>query len=797
MRQNHNKKPKQKTSFLRHVFLGILGIALTGVILVGIVLFYTIITLPNIQELKDAHLQVPLKIYTADKKLIGEFGEKKRTPIALSQVPPQLIRALLDTEDQRFYEHSGVDFIGLLRAARVLLTTGEKLQGASTITMQVARNFFLTRKKTYTRKLREILLALEIDRELSKNKVLELYLNKIYLGQRAYGVAAAAQIYYGKQLKDLSLPELAMIAGLPQAPSSDNPLANPKGAIRRRNHVLRRMYQKGDIDQEAYKKARRTPVTSKYHEQKVKLKAPYAAEMVRNILFEKFGNKVYEEGFKVYTTIKSKTQKAANKTLRDGLLAYSKRHGYIGPETNLGSLPDKFQEWRDRLDKLPNLNGLVAAAITEVDPDAIKAIFASGAIVTLNWADMNWVRKRQSNNMPGAKPQNPSDIFQVGDVIRVEQINKQWRLGQTPKINGALVAISPINGAIIALDGGFSFRINKFNNAIQADRQPGSSFKPFVYSAALAKGLTLATIINDAPVVMSDSGANTLWRPQNVTKKFYGPTRLKVGLIESRNLVSIRLLQTIGIPYTINYLQNFGFDPKKLPDTLSLALGTATLSPLNLATGYAVFANSGYQVKPFFINKILDEDGKTIYQAHPITTPDNNNYLASDNPNAQRVITEQNAYLMTNAMQDVIRSGTGRAALKLKRRDLAGKTGTTNNQVDAWFSGFNGDLVTTVWVGFDQPKSIREYGAQVALPIWINFMGRALRGKPNNSMRRPSDITTVRIDPKTGLLAYPGQKNAIFELFRKQYAPTQSTQNSDNSNSNSGNNNSSNDAELF
>ncbi|MBN2689656.1 MAG: PBP1A family penicillin-binding protein [Gammaproteobacteria bacterium] len=654
-------------------FLATLGLGLTFAIIIGIYLSYVLITLPNIQELKDVHLQVPLKIYSATGTLIGEYGTKRRTPISISQVPPTLITAILDTEDQRFYEHNGVDFLGLVRAAKVLISTGQKLQGASTITMQVARNFFLTRRKTYTRKLREILLALKIDHTISKNKVLELYLNKIYLGQRAYGVAAAAQVYYGKSLDQLTLPELAVIAGLPQAPSRDNPINNPDGAKRRRNHVLERMYKHGDIDYQTYQEAINTPITASYHTPKPGLHAPYIASLVKNIMVEKFGNKAYEGGYNVYTTIIDQKQLAANKSLKDGLIAYNKRH--------------------------PNL----------------------------------------------------------------------------PQVSGALVAINPENGAIIALNGGFSFAKSKFNCATDALRQTGSSFKPFVYSAALSKGYTLASTINDAPVVIQSYGVNKLWRPENDTRRFYGPTRLKVALMQSRNLVSIRLLQLIGTDYTINFLQKFGFSAKQLPNSLSLALGTASITPLQMAAAYTIFANGGYKVTPYLITKIVDENGKTIYHYNPTTVPNSNNSFGNEAP---RVLSAQNAYLITRAMQAVIKHGTGRAALSLNRQDLAGKTGTTNDKKDAWFAGFNTKLVAVVWVGFNQPQSLHEYGAQAALPIWIDFMKQTLKNTPESKLQKPAGIVTVRIDPKTGLLARPNQSNAIFEQFRQEYAPNQYTNDS-------------------
>ncbi|KPJ68125.1 MAG: peptidase [Coxiella sp. DG_40] len=756
-------------SFFRNIVLGLLSITLTLMVIGGVILFFIIFQLPNIDQLKDVHLQIPLRVYTSDGMLIGEFGEKRRTPVTLNQIPKQLIRAVIDTEDQRFYEHPGVDFIGLARATKALFLTGKKIQGASTITMQVARDFFLSPKKTYYRKFKEMLLAIKIDHEFSKDDILQLYLNKVYFGQSAYGVAAASQVYYGESLDQLTLPQIAVIAGLPQAPTRNNPLTNPENALERRNHVLKRMLEEDDLDQTTYQQAIQAPLTAKYHVVKPIVNAPYVAEMARIVMYTRLGDAVYDQGLKVYTTIDSHLQEIANQAIRDNLVAYSKRHGFIGPEQNLGSSVN-VAEWQKKLQQMPTINDLVPAAITNVKDQSVIALLANGTSITIEWPNLSWAQRRLAEGSLGSKPNTASDILKIGDVIRAEYSDNGWQMAQLPQINGALVSVNPSDGAVLALVGGFSYQQDKFNCAIQADRQAGSSFKPFVYSAALAKGFTLASIINDAPIVMSDSGENSLWRPENVTKSFYGPTLLRTGLIKSRNLVSIRLLQAIGIPYAINYLQRFGFDPQNLPTTLSLALGTATVSPIDLTAAYAVFANGGYKVKPFFIDHVTDEDGKVIYQAQLET-------VAPDG-GASRVITQENAYLITDAMKDVIRHGTGRRALKLKRSDLAGKTGTTNQQLDAWFVGFNGNMVTTIWMGFDQPQSLYEYGAQAALPVWIDFMQQALQGTPESILPRPSDIVTVRIDPKTGLLAYPGQRDAIFELFQKQNVPNESADSS-------------------
>lgn len=630
---------------------------------VGAVYVYMEFALPDVSVLKDVHMQQPLRVYTADGKLMAEYGAKRRTPISAKEVPPQLIQAILATEDSRFYSHSGVDMIGVVRAAIAVITTGRKVQGASTITMQVARNFFLTPQKTYSRKIKEILLAIKIDQSFSKEKILELYLNKVYFGNRAYGVVAAAHVYYGKSLNQLTLPQMAMLAGLPQAPSRNNPLKNPANALDRRNHVLQRMLEVGYITKAQYEAAIQAPITATYHGQPVQVSAPYVAEMARQTAVMMYGPRAYEVGLNIYTTIQSNLQNDATQALQSGLVAYAKRHGVLAK------------------------NGV-------------------------------------------------------------------------PREQGAMVVMNPQTGALLALNGGYDFDLSAFNRALQAERQPGSSFKPFLYSAALAKGYTLSSVINDAPIMIRDSGENNWWRPENDTLQFYGPTRLRVALAESRNLVSIRLLRAIGIPYTLDYLERFGFDPADLPHSLSMALGSGVLTPMQLATAYAVFANGGYAVHPFFIAKITDQRNNTLFEV--------------PKPALTQVITPQNAYLMTQAMQSVIQTGTAKAATVLKRSDLAGKTGTTNNQVDAWFSGFNSNLLATVWVGFDNSEqSLHEYGAQAALPIWIQFMKNALNGQPLATMAQPADIVTARVNAKTGLVVAGDSKNSIFEVFDKNALPLQ------------------------
>ena len=791
--------------YLTHNWLwSILSLLLALIILLGAGYVYLETQLPDTETLAHVQLQVPLRIYSADHHLIASFGNKRRIPVTLDQIPRPLVQAVLATEDRRYYEHPGVDFIGILRAAKAVISSGKKVQGASTITMQVARNFFLNRKKTYSRKITEILLALKIDREFSKQKILELYLNKVYLGNRAYGVAAAAQVYYGKTLSQLSLAEMAMIGGLPQAPSSDNPIANPQGARDRRAHVLERMLDAHFITTQDYKTALGAPLTARYHAPRVELKAPYIAEQVRQAMLKQYGpDMTYNGGLIVTTTINSKLQLVAQHSVEQGLVSYSERHGYLQSTQNLGTPdPSVRADWLKILKQKPDYPPLQPAAVWQVAAQAITVLTQNNKLITIPWSGLSWARLRLDDSLNMApKPQQASDIVKPGDVVQIRPVAWQaatplgatsttathkpdtgpWQLSQIPQVQSALVSMNPSNGAITSMVGGFNFYMNKFNRATQAARQPGSIFKPFIYSAALNKGYTLASIINDAPIVRSDSGENQLWRPHNVNLSFNGPTRLMVGLSESRNLVSIRLLNDISIPYALNYTRRFGFNPKLLPHSLSLALGTAEVSPLQIATGYSVFANGGFYVTPHLITSVKQTNGTILQQnqAHSACAACLNTNPPLSNLNnlplraAPQTLSSDNAYLMTHALKNIIQHGTGRAARRLGRHDLAGKTGSTNKQVDAWFAGFNPNLVTVVWTGFDDLRSLHEYGAQAALPTWIDFMRSALAGKPSQSLPRPANIINVRIDPSSGLLARPGQSPAMFELFRQQYAPSQ------------------------
>lgn len=708
--------------------------------------------LPPVDMLRDVQLQVPLKIYSSDGKLLAEYGEKRRTPLTLTQIPQQLKDAILATEDHRFYKHPGVDIRGLLRACVNLITKGTKEQGGSTITMQVARNFFLSRTKTYTRKLNEILLALKIEQELSKDEILELYLNKIYFGKRAYGVAAAAEVYYGTTVDKLNLAQIAMLAGLPQAPSAINPLNSPESAIKRRSHVLERMLAYELITQTEFDAAMQQPIATTYHGRPIELHAPFVAEMARQYVIEMYGEEAYSKGYQVITTLDSKAQNAANNAVTRAVLEYDQRHGYRGPIKRLRANSDFFAELQD----IPRVNILLPAAITEVNEQSAKALLKNGITITINWSGLSWIK-------PYAHTAN--EIIRVGDVVYViHQSNQEWLLTQIPQVEAALVALNTNTGGVISLVGGFDYERNSFNRATQAARQPGSSFKPFIYSAALDNNFTAASIVNDAPIMQDDPNAEE-WRPQNYTKEFYGPTRLRTALTATRNLVSIRVLQALGLQNAIESFIKMGFERTDLPRGLSLALGTNNISPLNLASAYTIFPNNGYRANPYFIEQILDAHNNILYTS----TPQNIRNLDEDTP---RAISPQTAYIMTSMLQDVVKEGSGRMALQLGRKDLAGKTGTTNDYLDGWFAGYNRDIVATTWMGFDDPKSLKEYARTTALPIWVYFIEQALKGKPDSMQPEPPGLVTVRIDPETGLLARPGQSDAIYEIFTETSAPT-------------------------
>lgn len=775
--------------FARLGLYTLISLSGAGVMVTVATYLYVVPALPSTASLRDVRLQVPLRVYSREGQLIAEFGEMKRTSVTYEEVPELLIKAVLAAEDDRFFQHPGVDYQGILRAIFELIRTGEKRQGGSTITMQVARNFFLTSEKTYLRKLNEILLALRIERELSKAEILELYLNKIYLGKRAYGVAAAAQIYYGTTLDRLSVAQMAMIAGLPKAPSSYNPLANPARAISRRDYVLARMRDLGYISHDVYQMARAEPVTAKQHSLDIEVNAPYVAEMVRALLVSIYGEDAYVNGYNVFTTVSADLQRAANSSLRGALIEYDARHGYRGPEGHLEDTGDAVtDQWQLELAKLPRVGNLLPAVVTDIGERSITALIRDGRSVEVTWDQLSWARPYIDDNRVGKPPQTAGDILRRGDIIRLVALaDNQWRLAQVPMAEGALVSINPGNGAIVALTGGFDFQRSKFNRVTQAKRQAGSALKPFIYSAALEKGFTPASLINDAPVVFEDTALESFWRPENYSGEFFGPTRLRVALTESRNLVSVRLLRAIGVPYAVDYLSRFAFNQDELPRNLSLALGSAAVTPLELCRAYATFANGGYLITPYFIDRVVGPDGNIVFQPNPVPVcadcdeggqdadagqgpPDGAGPMFTPAP---RVISAQNTYLMTSMMRDVIQEGTARRARQLNRGDLAGKTGTTNDGHDAWFAGFNADIVTVSWVGFDQAKTLgsRETGGRAALPMWIGFMKTALENSVERAIERPPGLVTVRIDADTGLLAGSDNKNAIFETFPADGVP--------------------------
>ena len=790
--------------------------------------------LPPVHQLLDIKLQTPLRVYSKDNRLIAEFGEKRRAPITIEQIPTIQLQAFMAAEDSRFYEHFGVDIKGLARAAIELVSTGEIQSGGSTITMQVAKNYFLSRDRTFIRKFNEILLALQIERELDKNRILELYLNKIYLGNRAYGIAAAAQVYYNKPVSELSLAQMAMLAGLPKAPSAFNPLANPDRAMIRRNWILGRMRDLGYITPDAHELAVSAPITASYNSTETEVDADYVAEMARSEMVRRFGEDAYTDGYTVTLTVDGKKQQVATEALRDGLEAYDRRHGFRGP---IGQIDQEIlaeSEPSDLILNYPRVESLLPAIVTEVDDESGKVAVHARRIgpATMAFETMTWARRYKTENLTGPEPEKPSDVVAPGDVIYVraqnpesaspepeangnESPNEQSEqlaeasvaLAQIPRVEGALISLKAKTGAIEALSGGYSFGQSKYNRAIQARRQPGSTFKPFLYLSALESGMTPATIYNDAPIVFDDSELETAWRPQNSSGQFYGPTRLREALYRSRNLVSIRLLRDLGIQNTLDYLAQLEIPVENMPDDLSLSLGSGQLTPMELARGMAVIANGGYDVEPYLIETITDFSGETIYQAPKTVLCDkdcdddtaqepsgeqegspntgaNVSETSEDSPEVRvmpRLADERSVFILHSMMQDVIRRGTGRRALALGRDDIAGKTGTTNEQKDTWFAGFNHEVATTTWVGFDQPSPLgrREFGASTALPIWLDYMEVALEGAPSSFMPRPNGIVNIRINPETGQRARPGE-DGIFEVFREEDAPPPLTSETEN-----------------
>ncbi|MFW2405394.1 MAG: penicillin-binding protein 1A [Gammaproteobacteria bacterium] len=867
------------------------GLVATAIIIVLAIIagayYYLSPSLPSAQTLREVELQTPLRVFSRDGRLMAQIGEKRRTPVRYEDVPPIVISAFLAAEDDRFFEHPGFDYQGITRAAINLLMTGSRSQGGSTITQQLARVYFLTRERSFIRKAKELILAVQIENEFSKEEILSLYLNKIFLGQRSYGVGAAAEVYFGKSLQELTVAEAATIAGLPKAPSTLNPVSNVDRATERRAYVLRRMFELDFIDEPTYEDALSLPVESHLYGPKVELEAPYVTEMVRAEMVRRFGLEAYTAGYKVITTIDARLQRAAQKALRTALLQYDRRHGFRGPVAR-GTLDELISETNRQLredavaasgltedsDALLDLqvDGLVEAPVELPDvalgkmlsvyPSRqdlyIAVVLATGeddsadlyirdiGRVTVPWDNIKW-RRYINDDIIGGAPEGISEMLAAGDLVYVVYVaDKGWQLAQMPQVQGAFVALDPLDGATVALTGGFDFYASKFNRAVQTRRQPGSSFKPFIYSAALENGFTTATLVNDAPVVFDDAALETAWRPENYSRKFHGPTRLREALVKSLNLVSVRILRGTGLGPAIDHIAPFGLPDSALPRDLSLALGSGGASPWDIATGYATFASGGHRIEHYLVERVLDADNQILLEANPkivcrdcgvrwlegvgpqretddipveVATDD---ALRFDDPSATeelmlapqrivdevpryrdfdamvqhglawrptaeeapyfvgaavnqapRVITAENAYLVYDMMRDVIQRGTGRRARELGRADIAGKTGTSNDRRDAWFSGFNGDIVATAWVGFDQDRSLGagEEGGRTALPVWKEFMATALAGTKDATLARPSGIITARIVPESGLVAPAGYQGAIFELFREGQVP--------------------------
>lgn len=824
--------------WFKRIIIALFSLTLLGVAAVTAAYFYVLPELPDVTTLKTVKLQTPLRIYSHDGKLISQFGEKRRIPVEYEQVPEQLINAVLDTEDARFFEHNGIDPIGITRAALILITTGKKSQGASTITQQVARGFFLSREKTYIRKIKEIFLALKIEQALTKEEILTLYLNRSFLGNRAYGVGAAAQVYYGKELSQLTLPEMAMIAGLPQAPSAANPIRNPERAKIRRNWVLGRMLEKRNITQAEYELAINAPVTARYHGAEVELYAPYVSEMARDYIVDKYGEEeAYTGGYNIYTTVDSNLQQYAQEALRNNVYAYDQRHGYRGATKVLWQ--DKAPATEQIIDKLKetqSFQGLVPAAVLNIAEQSATVITSDGREHNLPWDGLKWARKYISNTRQGQAPKQAADILTVGEQIWIRYSNDIWQLAQIPEVASAIVSIDPHDGSIKTLVGGYSFFTSQYNRVTQAKRQLGSNIKPFIYTTALEKGYTLATLINNAPINNADIRQGTAWRPKNSPDKYTGPTRLRVGLAQSINVMSVRAMRYTGTNAAIDTLVKFGFDRSDLPNNESLALGSPSVTPLQVVTAFSVFANGGYKVEPYFIDHISDAYDNIVEVANPTlactpavtdaTQPEQandtfsvitqelatmgeatqppatvaNSNCASDARHAPKIISEQTAFLITESLKSVIwgggdwSKGTGwngtawRAARVVNRHDIAGKTGTTNEARDTWFSGYTPNLATTVWVGFDDHSeelgrtawdtngakdqiSGAEAGAKTAGPGWNEFMKNALEGTPEMIIQPPEGIVSARIDLATGKLSRKTDHTTAFEYFIRGTEP--------------------------
>lgn len=776
--------------------------------------------LPDVTTLRDTAFETPMRVYSADGALIDEYGEVRRIHLKIDQIPLKMREAFLAIEDSRFYEHSGIDPIGIARAGLIWATTGHMKQGASTITQQVARNFFLSREKTIVRKIKEVFLAWHIEKELTKDEILELYLNKILLGYRAYGVGAAAQLYYGKSVDNLTLGQIAVIAGLPKAPSLLNPIRSPQRAMARRNVVLHRMLELGKITHDEYQSAIKEPIETQFHKAEVTLNAPYLGEMVRKFMVDKYGDEAYTKGFKVYTTVNSTRQQAANEAVFTGLVDYDIRHGYRGAEKRLwekGEPAWTTDKLNDYLSDLSSSDPFEPAVVIRLRDKEADVIIKGGLEGTIRWDGMKWARSFITDERQGATPRRARDILHIGDQIWVWPIDdNKLQLAQIPDVNAAFVALNPQDGAVEALVGGFSFEQSKFNRVDQARRQAGSNIKPFIYSAAFNAGFTLASMVNDAPINQWNPGSGTMWSPKNSPPVYDGPITLREALARSKNVVSVRLLRAVGIDKLMDHLRLFGFTLSTAQRNEALALGALEVTPLELVTGYAALANGGFKVAPYFIDRIEDAEGNLIYGSSPLaackgcskpaqTLPDSATAYLAQAPDwkqqcaidpvastqiAPSIISEANSFLVAEALHTAIFGGrdrgmggtwlgTGwRAAKELGRQDIAGKTGTTNEAKDAWFSGFNSKIVATAWVGFDDHRrklgrSIagNEYGASAAQPIWIDFMKVAMKGIPESPVSQPADVVTLPVNGTTSL-GDTTIANTRMEFFAKGTEPS-------------------------
>lgn len=784
------------------VVASVTGITLLGALGVAGSYAFLAPSLPSSADMKNVELAVPLRVYTRGGQLVAQIGEQRRIPVTYEQIPDLVRDAFLAAEDDRFFRHHGIDYAGVLRAAAVNLFTGNRAQGASTITMQVARNMFLTQRREWRRKLQEVFLTWRMEREFTKEQILALYLNVIFFGQRSYGIAAAAETYFGKPLDALTIGEAAMLAGIPKAPTDTNPIASPVRARERRSYVVRRMRELGYIDAEQAQVANDEPVAGKLNAPLNDVDAPYVAEMARLELVRRYGEAAQNAGYRIYTTIDPRLQAAANRALRLGLLEYDRRRGWRGATAKVALPADRTPAALDALlvpyDTVGNVDPAVVVAVA----DRSAQVHVKGlGLVTIPWDGIAWAQPVIGEDRRGPAPKQASDVLAAGDVVHVVTDGKRTaQLVQVPEAQGALVALDPEDGAIAALIGGFDYYAYKYNRAIQASRQPGSGFKPFLYSAALENGFTPASVILDAPIVMDDPDSELAWRPENSGGEFSGPTRLREALVRSRNLVSIRILRDIGIPTLIDYAARFGFPRASMPKDLTLALGTLQATPLEVATGFAAFANGGFKIDPYFIDRIEDASGKVVYRAAPKVVctqcgaPETELAapaldvpgplqaaaatrggidLAPPNRVAERIVSAANAYIMDDIMADVIRRGTGRRANVLNRGDIAGKTGTTNDSKDAWFNGFNPDLVATVWVGYDQERSLGEgeEGSRTAVPIWVHFMREALKALPQRTRPRPEGVIELPISRETGRLVPADDPDAVKELFMTDHLP--------------------------